>query len=76
MDSNKIKEIKEPSRFKKFLKSYYSNLTPILFFVVFAGLGMHSIISIGAVLMYNNYWHIIANVLLWVGFKTYCDGEY
>lgn len=75
MDTNKIKQKKE-SRIIRFLKAYCNNLAPILFFVVFAGLGMHSIISIGAALMYNNYWHIIANVLLWVGFKTYCDGEY
>lgn len=75
MDINKIKEIKEPSRFKKFLKSYCSNLWPVLFFAFSGFLLLYTIISIGA--MFIGSWiHPILCLLGWVGFKTILDGDF
>ena len=51
MDSNKIKEIKEPSRFRKFLKSYYSNLCHVLFFA-FLGFLLFYTIKISNIIYY------------------------
>lgn len=75
MDINKIKQKKE-SRMIRFLKAYCNNLAPILLCFIFVVLGFHSLFSIVIFLIHGNFWHFIANVLLWVGFKTYCDGDY
>ena len=75
MDINKIKEIKEPSRFKKFLKAYCSNLWPVLFFVFSGFLLLYTLISIRAMFM-GSWIHPILCLLGWVGFKTILDGDF